>query len=101
MRQSPEKRTLLPKVIRAENDSGYPCRPAGLRETGLYRVDTYVVVAGARIVEHRVQLDVLQVYLHVVVARLALVELDRGPVSRQRQHRRQRQDRGTPPRQPV
>lgn len=53
----------------------------------LFCSDTHIVVAVSRIVEHRIQFDVLQVYLHVVVARLALVKLDCGTVGRQRQHR--------------
>jgi len=46
---------------------------------------THVVVAAAGIAEHRVQFDILQVDLQVVIARLALVELDRGAVRHKRQ----------------
>lgn len=52
----------------------------------------HFVVATAGVVEHRVQFDVLQVYLQIVVARLTLVELDRGAV-RQQHQRRQHQHR--------
>lgn len=77
-----------------------PCPCAHAREsacsTRVQRQFTHFVVAAAGVVEHRVQFDVLQVYLQVVVARLALVKLDRGSVGHQRQ-RRQHRDRGAPP----
>lgn len=64
------------------------------------RYVTHFVVATAGIVEHRVKFDVLQVYLQIVVARLALVELDRGAVHHQRHHRQHR-NHGAPPLQRV